>query len=136
MVEEHKGNKDKKEFHLKPYELCEIQLLRGRCLEMKGEPKKAIKFLTRKATWSLLINQVARNELLARLYMQNNQAPKAIEMLDELLKLNSSCHNYYNDLLRANGVDLINPADHEAKIIEVLEGYEAKLSKSDTALRL
>ncbi len=74
MIEDHKNNKDKKDFHLKPYELCEIQLLRARCLEMKGEPKKAIKFLTKKSTYSLLINEVARNELLARLYMQNNQS--------------------------------------------------------------
>lgn len=122
--------------HLKPYELCEIQILRARCLEMKGEPKKAIKFLTRKTTWNLLINVIARNEMMARLYTQNNQNPKAIEMLDELLKLNSSCHNYYMDLLKAHGVDVTKPEEHEAKIVEILEGYEEKLGKSDTPLRL
>ena len=57
-------------------------------------------------------------------------------MLDELVKLNSSCNNYYLDLLKAHGVDLTKPADHEAKIIEVLGAYEANLAKSDTALRL
>lgn len=136
MMEDHKNNKDKKDMHLKPYEVCEIQFLRARCLEMKGEPKKAIKFLTRKTTWSLLINVIARNEMLARLYMQNNQNPKAIEMLDELLKLNSSCHNYFLDLLKANGVDVKKPEEHEAKIIEILEGYEEKLVKSNAPLRL
>lgn len=136
MMDDHKNNKDKKDMHLKPYELCEIQILRARCLEMKGEPKKAIKFLTKKSTYSLLINQVARNELLARLYAQNNQNSKAIEMLEELLKLNSCCHNYYLDILKAHGVDLKNPAEHEAKIIEVLEKYEETLPKSDTHLRL
>jgi len=56
MMEDHKNNKDKKDMHLKPFELCEIQLMRARALEMKGEPKKAIKFMTRKAIFSLLIN--------------------------------------------------------------------------------
>lgn len=110
--------------------------MRGRALEMKGEPKKAIKFLTRKAIWSMLINHVARNEMLARLYMKNNQIPKAIEMLDELVKLNSSCHDYYLDLLKAHGVDLTNTVAHEDKIIEILDGLVELLPRSNTPLRL
>lgn len=38
-------------------------------------------------------------------------------MLDELIKLNSSCHGYYLDILKANGVDLTKPEENEAQII-------------------
>ena len=57
-------------------------------------------------------------------------------MLDELVKLNSSCHGYYLDILKANGVDLDKPEEHEDKIIEVMEKYQELLPKSNTPLRI
>lgn len=56
--------------------------------------------------------------------------------MDELVKLNSSCHGYFLDILKAHGVDLAKPEESEATIIEILEKYQEMLPKSNTPLRL
>ena len=39
MAEENKDEKEKKEMQLKPFEVCELHLIKGRILEGKGETK-------------------------------------------------------------------------------------------------
>ena len=51
--------------------------------------------MTKKQTEKAILDDVRKNEILAKLYMQNNQKPKAIECLEALLKLNSCNTEYY-----------------------------------------
>jgi hypothetical protein len=50
--------------------LCELHLFVGYLYEKKGEAKKAIKYLEKNKKF--LIDDVRKNELLARLYFKNN----------------------------------------------------------------
>jgi len=52
MTEENKDNKDKKDMHLKPFEVCELHIMKARILEGKKEYKQAIKFVTKKTIWN------------------------------------------------------------------------------------
>ena len=80
---------------LKPHELSEIYIFKCNILIEMGDIKKAIKFMTKKTTEKAIMDDVRKNELLAHLYMQNNQRPKAIECLEQLLRLNSCNTEYY-----------------------------------------
>ena len=72
---------------------------------------------------------------MARLFLKNNQAPKAIECLEHLLRLNSSNEGYYRQIINANGVDTADPTNIP-RAIEILEKYEEVLPRSNTQLRL
>ena len=67
-----------------------------------GNPKKAISHLYKKK--KEIVDDLAFNELLYKLHLKVQQNDKAIEHLEELLRLNSSNTNYYTALLKAKGV--------------------------------
>ena len=57
---------------LKPHEISELYLFKANILIEMGEPKKAIKFMTKKTTEKAIMDDVRKNEVLAKLYLQNN----------------------------------------------------------------
>ena len=54
----------------KEYELCELHLFRALLHEKKGDVRKAIKYLEKKA--KVIVDDVRRSQTLVRLYLQNN----------------------------------------------------------------
>ena len=70
---------------LKPHEVSELYLFKCNILIEMGEKKKAIKFMSKKTTEKAILDDVRKNEILAKLYASNNQQPKAIECLEMLL---------------------------------------------------
>jgi hypothetical protein len=71
-------------------------------LETKQEYKKAIKFMTKKTTDKIICDEIRKNEILARLYLKNNQNKKSIECLEILLSYNSSNKDYLKKILEAS----------------------------------
>lgn len=116
---------------LKPHEMSEIYLFKVNILVEMGENKKAIKFITKKTSEKAIMDDVRKNEILANLYLQNNQRSKAIECLETLLKLNSSNAAYYKQILEAK-----EATGDDEKTAEALKMYEEVLPKSNTHLRL
>lgn len=82
-----------------------------------------------------MIDEVAKNELLARLYFKNNQAPKALACMEFLLNLNSMNVSYFELALKYQGIDVTKPEDAE-KMVAALEVYEKKFNKSSTPVRV
>jgi len=99
-----------------------------------GENKKAIKFLTKRKNDLMIVDDVRKNEMLARLYAANNQQKKAVETLESLLRLNSSNSEYYHGILRAEGIVLqkgdIVKADQREQFLEIMGKYVQVLPKS------
>jgi len=113
--------------------LCELHLFVGYLYEKKGEAKKAIKYLEKNKKF--LIDDVRKNELLARLYFKNNQAPKALACIEFLLNLNSMNVSYFELALKYQGINVTKPEDAE-KMVAALEVYEEKFNKSSTPVRV
>ena len=67
--------------------------------------------------------------------MNNNQMKKAIEHLEDLLKLNSNNAEYYKLILKAEGIEFDKEGNDE-QIVEILNKYEEVLPKSNTHVRL
>jgi tetratricopeptide (TPR) repeat protein len=140
IVSQTENNKNVKE-RLKAHEMSEIYLFKGRVLESMGEPKKAIKFLLDKKAEATILDDIAKYEMLARLFMKINQRAKAVQCMERLLKMNSSNKQIYVDILRGKGV---NVEDQEAmknpetqqKFLDVLQHYREVLPKSNSHLRL
>ena len=116
---------------LKPHEVSELYLFKVNILIEMGENKKAIKFMTKKTTEKAIMDDVRKNEILVKLYLQNNQKTKAIECLEHLLKLNSCNAEYYKQILEAK-----EAVGDDQKTAEALKMYEEVLPKSNTHLRL
>ena len=116
---------------LKPHEVSELYLFKVNILIEMGENKKAIKFMTKKTTEKAIMDDVRKNEILVKLYLQNNQKTKAIECLEHLLKLNSCNAEYYKQILEAKVA-----VGDDQKTAEALKMYEEVLPKSNTHLRL
>ena len=121
---------DKPHEHLKINEVNELYLFKARILEDKGSYKLAIKYITKNRQY--LTDDCRRNEALARLYEKNNQKPKAINHLEELLRLNSCNQTYYKDILRCLGTSLSDSGE----LLEKMKKYEEVLPKSNTHVRL
>lgn len=83
----------------------------------------------------MLIDDVRKNELLARLYLKNGQTKNAVMCLENLLRLNSSNQEYYKQILAASEIDIKDPAN-DAKVLEILQKYEEVLPKSNAHKRL
>jgi hypothetical protein len=81
---------------MKPHEVSELYLFKVTILMEMGDVKKAIKFMTKKTTEKAIMDDVHKNEILAKLFLKNNQKPKAIECLETLLRLNSCNSEYYS----------------------------------------
>ena len=62
--------------------------------------------MTKKKNDLIIVDDVRKNEILANLYIKNNQSKKAIETLEVLLRLNSSNSIYYHMILKAEGITL------------------------------
>lgn len=71
-----------------------------------GDSKKGVKFVQKFAKY--MIDDTRRNEQTAKLLMMNKQTNKALENLEQLLRLNSSNKSYYQQILEAKGIDLNN----------------------------
>ena len=57
---------------LKPHEVSELYLFKCNILIEQGDNKKAIKFMTKKQTEKAILDNVRKNEIMAKLYMHNN----------------------------------------------------------------
>ena len=57
---------------LKPHEISELYLFKVNILIEMGENKKAVKFMTKKTSEKSIMDDVRKNEILAKLYLQNN----------------------------------------------------------------
>lgn len=57
---------------LKPHEVSELYLFKCNILFEMGDIKKAIKFMVKKTTEKAILDEVRKNELLAKMYSQNN----------------------------------------------------------------
>lgn len=106
----------------KPNELNELLLFNSLLIEKAENVKKAIKFLTSAKNRKCIIDDVRYNERLASLYCQNNQKPKAIECLNELIAINPNNEATYKSVLEAKDLD-VNNKEHHAQITEVLDAY-------------
>ena len=118
---------------LKPNDLNELLLFNSLLIEKAESVKKAIKFLTNSKNRKRIIDDIRYNERLAALYCQNNQKPKAIECLNEVIAINSSNEATYKAVLSAQDLD-VNNKEHHTKITEVLDAYTAKTPKINTPL--
>ena len=114
-------------------ELNELSLLRLKIFEESGDIRKGIKFAIKFKHY--IVDDIRRNEALARLYMANNQTKKAIEHLEILVKYNSCNTEYYKQILIANGIDLSKPENSD-QINEILSKYEEVQPKSNSHIRL
>lgn len=83
----------------------------------------------------VIVDQVRRAEILARLYLRNNQTMKALEQVTKLLALNQSNKAYYYRVLECKGVDHKDPANF-AQVVDVLDPYLKQYPKSNTPLRI
>ena len=72
--------------------------------------KKAIKFLNKKK--KDILDDIRCNETLASLYVRNNQKPKAIDCLNEVLAINPYNEETYRSLLKASELDAGNKEHH------------------------
>lgn len=97
----------------KPNELNELLLFNSLLIEKGENIKKSIKFLTNAKNTKKIIDDIRYNERLASLYCQNNQKPKAIECLNELISMNPNNEATYKSVLEAKDLD-INNKDHHA----------------------
>ena len=95
----------------KPNELNEWLLFNSLLIEKAENIKKSIKFLTNAKNRKNIIDDIRYNERLASLYCQNNQKPKAIECLEEVLSINPNNEATYKSVLEAKDLD-INNKDH------------------------
>ena len=110
---------------LKPHDLNELLLFNSLLIEKGESVKKSIKFLTNSTNRKRIIDDIRYNSRLSSLYCQNNQKPKAIECLNELISINPCNEATYKSILLAQDLDLKN-VEHLAQITEVLDGYLAK----------
>jgi len=110
-------------------ELNEIFLFRVKIFVGREDYKKGIKFIIKNKKY--IVDDYRRNEALVDLYMRAGQTRKAVECLEELLKLNSCNSKYYKQILHAEGVE-----EDQEKIRETLAKYEEVLPKSNTHTRL
>ena len=99
-------------------------------MEDKGSFKQAIKFITKQRQY--ITDDCRRNEVLARLYENNNQKPKAMECHEQLLQLNTCNAQYYKNILKSHGTNLDKPDE----LVEKMKEYEEALPKSNTHVRL
>ena len=96
----------------KPNELNELLLFNSLLIEKAESVKKSIKFLTSAKNRKSIIDDVRYNERLSSLYCQNNQKPKAIECLNELLSINPNNEATYKSILEAKDLDINNKEHH------------------------
>lgn len=87
--------------HLKPHDLNELLLFNSLLIEKGESVKKSIKFLTNNTNRKNIIDDVRYNERLANLYCQNNQKPKAVECLNEVIEINPNNEATYKAVLSA-----------------------------------
>jgi tetratricopeptide (TPR) repeat protein len=118
--------------HLKRQDKSELAVFKARIHEDLGETAKAIEILSDK---QLVVDQVLRCETLTRIYLSLGEKDKAIDVLEDLLMLNNSNFNYYFKILEAHGFlyvkDKAYSPEDQAKIQEILEGYGAKMPRSN-----
>ena len=75
-------NADKKP---KPQEKNEIWLFKAKILEDMGDWKAGIKFLTKKSVEKIILDDVRKNEFLAKFYKNHGLTKKAVDCLEKLL---------------------------------------------------
>lgn len=96
----------------KPHELNELLLFNALLIEKATNVKKSIKFLTAAKNRKNILDDVAYNERLASLYCQNNQKPKALDCLNELIAINPNNEATYRSVLEAKDLDVNNKEHH------------------------
>jgi tetratricopeptide (TPR) repeat protein len=120
---------------IKPNELSELLVFNSMIIEKGDSVKKSIKFLTNNKNRKRIIDDIRYNERLADLYAQNNQKPKSIECLNEIIAINPSNESTYKALLSTMDLDIKN-SDNLGKITDVIDTYLEKKPKINTPLLL
>lgn len=105
----------------KPQERNEIYLFKAKILEDSQDWKAGIKFLTKKSVEKIILDDVRKNEFLAKFYCKHGLTKKGIECLEKLLQLNSNNKAYYRQILEAQGINVEKPsAENDQKVYDIL----------------
>lgn len=113
---------------LKGNELNELYIFRTTLLEQVEGAKKALKFITKNKKY--IVDETRYLEITIKLYLKNNQRGKALESVNELIKINPYNAEYYKLAFEANGYDMQN--ESEEKVLELIGQYEKLHKKSNT----
>jgi N-alpha-acetyltransferase 15/16, NatA auxiliary subunit len=73
-------------------------------------------------------------ESLIKLYLKNNQKAKALESVNELIKINPYNAEYYKLVFQAKGLDVEN--EPEESVLAMMAEYQELAKKSNTADRV
>lgn len=119
---------------LKKHDKSELAMFEARIHEAMGNAAKALDIIKRDG---LVVNRVAKHEIMARLFETLGEKDKAIDQLEELLQLNSSNLRYYYDILRLFGYSgsTFTP-EQQTKIEQIISVYEKNLPKSTAHQRI
>ena len=117
---------------LKGHELNELYIFRTTLLEQCEGAKKAIKFIVKNKKY--ILDETRYLEIITRLYLKNNQKGKALESVNELIKINPYNAEYYKWVFEAQNVDMQN--ESEEKVLELISQYDNLHKKSNTSSKV
>ena len=89
---------------MKPHECSEVVLIAIRSLIAQNKNEEALNFLN--TNKRLIVDTVALNDYLGKIYSNLGNIDKSVEAYEELLQLNSANLDTYKKIITAKGVEL------------------------------
>ena len=125
---------------MKPHECSEVVLIAIRSLMAQNKNEEALNFLN--TNKRLIVDTVALNDYLGKIYSNLGNIDKSVEAYEELLQLNSANLDTYKKIITAKGVEL--PAkltvalseEDQATVKGILDTYIQGFPRVNSHLRI